>query len=201
MSTFCILKISQKWASKLEESAKNPKNGHFSHFWSLLAVRYKCRAQKVRPSSFLYIKGRLKKVAYRQFKVWHCVTLGSEVGTLLTTILGVSGSQGPLGVFRLAQDGPRPLVHCPTLWHSSPRFNWGLYNPKSGENLGINAPKILIPGCILGFLAPRGSRGCSRWSKMVPGHCYTVPHYATDLPGCIVDFKIPNWVKIWPKSP
>ena len=127
------------------------------------------------------------------------MTLGSEVGTLLTTILGVSGSQGPLGVFRLAQDGLRPLVHCPTLWHSSPRFNWGLYNPKSGENLGINAPKILIPGCILGFLAPRGLQGCSRWSQMVPGCWYTVPHYATALPGSIVDFKIPNLAKIWPE--
>ena len=129
MSTFCILKISQKWASKLEESAKNPKNGHFSHFWSLLAVRYKCRAQKVRPSSFLYIKGRLKKVAYRQFKVWHCVTLGSEVGTLLTTILGFLASQGPLGVFRLAQDGPRPLVHC-TLYMLN-KFCFHLYAQKS----------------------------------------------------------------------
>ena len=28
--------------------------------------------------------------------------------------------------------------------------------------------------------------------KMVPGHWYTVPHYATALPGSIVDFKIPN---------
>ena len=27
---------------------------------------------------------------------------------------------------------------------------------------------------------------------MVPGHWYTVPHYATALPGSIVDFKIPN---------
>ena len=33
---------------------------------------------------------------------------------------------------------------------------------------------------------------------MVPGHWYTVPHYATDLPGCIVGFKM---LKIWPEMP
>ena len=52
-----------------------------------------------------------------------------------------------------------------------------------------------------GFWSPRGPWGCSSWSKMVPGHWYTVPHYATALPGCILGFKIPNLVKIWPEMP
>ena len=54
---------------------------------------------------------------------------------------------------------------------------------------------------ILGVSGSQGPLGCSSWSKMVPGHWYTVPHYATALPGCILGFKIPNLVKIWPEMP
>ena len=56
-------------------------------------------------------------------------------------------------------------------------------------------PKWLFLG-VSGSLEPQG---CSCWCKMVPGHWYTVPHYATALPGSIVDFKIPNLAKIWPE--
>ena len=56
-------------------------------------------------------------------------------------ILGVSGSQGPPGG---VQDGSRPLLHCPTLCHSPSRLHFGLLNPKSGENLATNAPKIVM---------------------------------------------------------
>ena len=72
--------------------------------------------------------------------------------------------------------------------------------PKGGNfmlELARNAPKMLI----LGVWVSRGPWGCSSQSKMVPGHWYTVPHYATALPGCILGFKIPNLVKIWPEMP
>ena len=36
---------------------------------------------------------------------------------------------------------------------------------------------------------------------MVAGHWYTVPHYATALPGSIVGFKIPTLANIWPEMP
>ena len=58
---------------------------------------------------------------------------------------------------------------------------------------------MLILGSILGVSGSQGPQGCSSWSTMVAGHWYTVPHYATALPGSIVDFKIPNLAKIWPE--
>ena len=80
-----------------------------------------------------------------------------------------------------------------------PPLNYSIM-PKGGNfmlELATNAPKMLI----LGVWVSQGPWGCSSQSKMVPGHWYTVPHYATSLPGCIVGFKIPNWVKIWPEMP
>ena len=108
---------------------------------------------------------------------------------------------GAPGVFMLVQDGSGPLVHCPTLCHSPPRFHSGLWNPKSGENLARNVQKMLILGSILGVSASQKPQGCSSWSTMVAGHWYTVPLYTTALPGSIVGFKIPTLAKIWPEMP
>ena len=58
-------------------------------------------------------------------------------------------------------------------------------------------PKWLFFG-VSGSLEPQG---CSSWSTMVAGHWYTVPHYATALPGSIVGFKIPTLANIWPEMP
>ena len=58
-------------------------------------------------------------------------------------------------------------------------------------------PEIDPKWLFSGVSGSQGPQGCSCWSKMVPGHWYTVPHYATALPGSIVDFKIPNLAKIW----
>ena len=60
-------------------------------------------------------------------------------------------------------------------------------------------PEIDPEWLFSGVSGSQGPQGCSCWSKMVPGHWYTVPHYATALPGSIVDFKIPNLAKIWPE--
>ena len=60
-------------------------------------------------------------------------------------------------------------------------------------------PEIDPKWLFSGVSGSQGPQGCSCWSKMVPGHWYTVPHYATALPGSIVDFKIPNLAKIWPE--
>ena len=38
---------------------------------------------------------------------------------------GVVGLPGPPGVFKLVQDGSRPLVQCPTLCHSPPSWHFG----------------------------------------------------------------------------
>ena len=59
---------------------------------------------------------------------------------------GVVGLPGPPRVFKLVQDGSRPLVQCPTLCYSPPRSHCGLKNPKIGENVAQNAPKIVILG-------------------------------------------------------
>ena len=56
-------------------------------------------------------------------------------------------------------------------------------------------PKWLFWG-LAGSQEPQGR---SSWSKMVPGHWYNVPHYATALPGRIVGFKIPKLGKMWPR--
>ena len=60
---------------------------------------------------------------------------------------------------------------------------------------------MLILGSILGVSVSLGPQGCSSWSMMVAGHGYTVPHYATALPGSIVGFKIPTLANIWPEMP
>ena len=49
-------------------------------------------------------------------------------------------------------------------------------------------PKWLFWG-LAGSQEPQGR---SSWSKMVPGHWYNVPHYATALPGCIEGFENPK---------
>ena len=93
-------------------------------------------------------------------------------------------------------------------WYTAPHYATAL----PGCIVGFKIPnrvkiwpemplKCSFWGVFWGFRAPRGPRGCSSWSKMVPGHWYTVPHYATALPGCILGFKIPNLVKIWPEMP
>ena len=56
-------------------------------------------------------------------------------------------------------------------------------------------PKWLFWG-LAGSQEPQGR---SSWSKMVPGHWYNVPHYATALPAGILGFKFPKSGKIWPE--
>ena len=56
-------------------------------------------------------------------------------------------------------------------------------------------PKWLFWG-LAGSQEPQGR---SSWSKMVPGHWYNVPHYATALPAGILGFKFPKSAKIWPE--
>ena len=56
-------------------------------------------------------------------------------------------------------------------------------------------PKWLFWG-LAGSQEPQGR---SSWSKMVPGHWYNVPHYATDLPAGTLGFEFPKSGKIWPE--
>ena len=60
-------------------------------------------------------------------------------------------------------------------------------------------PEIDPEWLFSGFSASQGPQGCSCWSKMVPGHWYTVPHYVAALPARILGFKITNLAKNAPK--